>query len=112
MPSPAKACPALSSRRIVAREEVTARAATTLELPSFLPFLTSGLLEPLESGVVFSSPKREYISLCWLDEHSCLPFTHPVHPRGEGTKWEDALETTKHSSLHVSQRTNSLDYAG
>lgn len=92
---PSQPCPprtAFLSRRIAAREEVTAQATATQELPSFLPFLPSGLLEPLERKVIFSNPKGEYPSLHWMDEHRCPPFTHPLGLRGPGTKWDDAFE--------------------
>lgn len=45
---PAGAKPDLLTRRIAVRDEVPAQAEPT-QLPSFLPLLTSGLLEPLES---------------------------------------------------------------
>lgn len=95
---PKEQCPALPravlpSRRAVAREEVTAQAATTPELPSFLPFLTSGLLKLSESEAILSNPKRECTSLHRMGEHQCPPLAGPVGPRGLGTRWRPRLRT-------------------
>lgn len=52
-PGPAK--DGLHSRRMVAREEATAQATAMQELPGFPPFLSSGLLEPLEAESFFQA---------------------------------------------------------
>lgn len=110
-PSPAKDC--LLSRGTVAREEVTAQATATQELPGFLPFLSSGLPEPLESGVIFPNPRGRSTSLHWMDEHRCPPLSVLWAPGDRALSGRTHLRTqSKDFSVYISQKTDSRDYAG
>jgi len=71
VPRPTK--DALLCRRMSASKEVPALLEPMLELPSFLPLLTSGLLGPLGKLRNFSNPKRKYICIGWMTI-SALPL--------------------------------------
>lgn len=89
-------------------------ATATQGLPGFLPFLSSGLLEPLESGELFPNPRGGSTSLHWMDEHQCPPpLPVPWAPGDRALSGRTRLRTqSKDVSVHVSQKTDSRGYAG
>lgn len=57
-----------------ASKEVLAQAKPMYKLLDSSLLLTSGLLAPLGKLRDFSNPKRQYLSLHWMNEHQCLPI--------------------------------------
>lgn len=113
MPSPAKEC--LSPGRNCCELGGPSLGCPSWEFPSFLPLFfffffylgASGTLGKLRD---FSNPKREYISLRWMDEYQCPPFTHPVARGDLALTGRTYFRTqSRNFSVYISQKTSSLD---
>lgn len=110
-PSPAR--DRLLSRRTVAREEVPAQATTTQGFPASSLFSHQGFLNPWKAESLFPTLKEGSTSLHWMDEHQCPPLPVLWAPGDRALSGRMHSRTpSKDFSVHISQKTNSLSYAG
>lgn len=78
--------------------------------PFFFFFFYLGASGTLGKLRDFSNPKREYISLRWMDEYQCPPFTHPVARGDLALTGRTYFRTqSRNFSVYISQKTSSLD---